>query len=302
MRLKTFKTSLSFWSIRGRCASPARSVSAFTLIELLVVIAIIAILAAMLLPALARAKQQALRANCLSNLKQWGTAMHLYSGDNADVIPRDGMSSGGTWPGSGTDGTPDDPNAWFNTLPSAIAEKPLSYYFDQPGGNMALKMPLPNNSVGSKLWHCPAANMTSADLAVVLATGSSQGFFSYIMNIDLKRANAGYANADAFPYPTMPKISNLQRPTSTVLIFDCVFNPTTEVVNGSPQYNSVNPANRWRSYASRHMQGGVINFVDGHAEYAKTKIVQADGTMSGTAQEYPGVSRIWNPAYRRVNP
>ena len=168
---------------------------AFTLIELLVVIAIIALLAAVLLPALAKAKERSRTAQCANHLRQWGLAFRMYADDNADFLPRRGQ---GVQPLFQIE----RPVDWFNALPPYLGSSPLSQLVassNQPtaGGQSAFVCPTAID-LGGTYFLPYAMNMNLSPWNLQVATKFSEVVQPSCV---VAMADAPGAYAATFPSP-----------------------------------------------------------------------------------------------------
>jgi prepilin-type N-terminal cleavage/methylation domain-containing protein/prepilin-type processing-associated H-X9-DG protein len=264
-RLKAMKHPVpSSFNVSSRLA---RSGQAFTLIELLVVITIIAILAAMLLPALNKAKIRAQAIKCMNNGRQLTLGWQMYAGDNNDGLP-------------GCIG--DDPNR-----PDVIPDRPsATYWFDfsaKPANwNPVLTVSASNpDSLGqydrlwadtgnsAAIWKCPA------DLSTVTIAGQKRDRVrSYSMSQVFSKTGpwlTGAYNTSQHVWRTYPKLSFVVHPSETFVFLD----QHPDSIDGIGFANScgaspTTPPNQIVNWPANYHNGACgFSFADGHSAIHK---------------------------------
>jgi len=226
----------------------------FTLIELLVVIAIIAILAAMLLPALAKAKMKAQSIPCMNNSRQIALGWRMYADESGDRLPY-----------AGTDSTGQRPN-WVTGTLDFTANNPVNWDVN----NDLTKSPVYPYVKSTKVWLCPGDKSTAIHNGAAVPRVRSISMSQVFGNGEW--LNDGPNSAQTV-YRTYAKLTAVVRPVNTWVTIDEHPNSINDAQFAVVCANATSATGcKIVDYPAPFHNGGAgLSFADGHAEVHKFK-------------------------------
>jgi prepilin-type N-terminal cleavage/methylation domain-containing protein len=241
--------------------------NAFTLIELLVVIAIIAILAGLLLPALANAKEKARKITCVNNSRQWALACQMFAEDNNDAVPDEGDTVGYINSTGTLTSTDNYHDAWYNAVPLYINLPSLIEMYAYSNA------PVPSTK---SIFSCPTCPPPNPSVGYLNPLSVRFAFFMYGENGRLC-INFG-TRANGTP---QTKFSTIPKPSQTIFLAEV--DPNTNSV-GFAQSNVTG-----NHSIARHDKNitGIFSMCDGSARSAKTNdFLRDSGAANSAATEW----------------
>jgi prepilin-type N-terminal cleavage/methylation domain-containing protein/prepilin-type processing-associated H-X9-DG protein len=260
----------------GHAGIIERSHAGFTLIELLVVVVVMAILAALLLPALAKAKEKPRSVQCMNNLRQWVLAFSLYKDDN-EFIPREGHRRDGQ---VGVDSwanvrDPANEDVWYNALPPYLNEQPARQYASSLAGARP-------KFYEQRVFHCPSAQFPAG------VGTDNDALFSLGMNSKLIMAPIQNPQCSI-------RFDSIQRPVDTVAFLEARVKRTEAKVDALQwDLGLGQPSLSASRFAPRHDQGGNLAFCDGHvARHPGIKVVENRPSRNRGFGIFPDGEIIW---------
>jgi prepilin-type N-terminal cleavage/methylation domain-containing protein/prepilin-type processing-associated H-X9-DG protein len=232
----------------GRRRGPVRR-SGFTLIELLVVIAIIAILAAILFPVFALAREKARSATCLSNQKQLGTAMSMYVQDYDDRYPN-----------------------WRTLVPKSA---------DDPNAKITWVENMQPYCKNKNIWICPSDNISAEAKALSLG-GGTVGVNSYWLNAYIFRWSGSSPTA-----PPSVTLAEISYPATSIVYCDGPINDGQHVWPGPPHEWCGKQPTTAVCLASEQRHSGGINFSfgDNHTKWYRVEALKTTTDPSDAASD-----------------
>lgn len=282
-------------------ASSAPMRRGFTIVEMMVVIGVIALLMALLFPAVGMVQRSGRAEVSKSNLRQWGVGTIGYINLNQESLPWEGMKDVGDMPLN-----LDHRKFWANAIPPFVGQKPYKDIVDECAATM-IEVP---NADGGSIFIDPGA-IPAGDAPYAFGQPLENGwrrqfYFNYVPNSQLNNTYLAKFGIQQYTPDMVMRMAHISIPAATILMLEMRANKD-ELPSSDPFYDKDLRRHRsdWKRFAARHFQGGHLMFADGHVAHLPN--IDAITNQQGTTDEdqpdgdWNHNDRIWDPLGPALN-